>query len=322
MAGGQSAAAAGNRQPRPRHRGVHLPWRPGLAADRAGRLGRRGRHRRAGRRSRRLLRRLGGRPADADHRGLPDGAEFHPAAGAGGGLRLGAGGDHHCHRPGRLDRALPAGAGGIPVAAVAGIRPGRAGPRHARCLAHPGRGVAECAAAGDRLCQRDHGHRHSVGERAGLPRPVGPERRLLGQHDRCRAGGAADRVVCLGDSRRGDPDHGAGLQPGGPGAERCAEPADAGALSAPLLSLRNVSVRLPKGADREFALQGINLDVAAGEILCVVGESGSGKSLTATAILGLLPAPRVTLAGGSRPRIAVAVSDLPEPLSPTTQRIS
>ncbi len=69
-------------------------------------------------------------------------------------------------------------------------------------------------------------------------------------------------------------------------------------MSAPLLSLRGVSVRLPKGADREFALQEVDLDVAAGEILCVVGESGSGKSLTATAILGLLPAPRVTLAGG------------------------
>ncbi|MBL6458138.1 ABC transporter ATP-binding protein [Belnapia sp. T6] len=69
-------------------------------------------------------------------------------------------------------------------------------------------------------------------------------------------------------------------------------------MSAPLLSLRGVSVRLPRGADREFALQDVDLDLAAGEILCVVGESGSGKSLTATAILGLLPAPRVTLAAG------------------------
>ncbi|WP_456307348.1 hypothetical protein [Paeniroseomonas aquatica] len=35
-------------------------------------------------------------------------------------------------------------------------------------------------------------------------------------------------------------------------------------MSAPLLSLRGVSVRLPKGADREFALQDVDLDVAAG----------------------------------------------------------
>ena len=65
----------------------------------------------------------------------------------------------------------------------------------------------------------------------------------------------------------------------------------------PLLSLRGLTVRLPRGADREFALADIDLDIAAGEILCVVGESGSGKSLTATAILGLLP-PRVTRARG------------------------
>ena len=66
----------------------------------------------------------------------------------------------------------------------------------------------------------------------------------------------------------------------------------------PLLALRQVSVRLPKGADREFALRDVSLHVEAGEILCVVGESGSGKSLTAMAILGLLPG-RVSLAGGS-----------------------
>ncbi len=69
-------------------------------------------------------------------------------------------------------------------------------------------------------------------------------------------------------------------------------------MTAPLLQLQGVSVRLPKGADREFALRDVSLTVNAGEILCVVGESGSGKSLTAMAVLGLLP-PRVTLAGGS-----------------------
>jgi len=70
-------------------------------------------------------------------------------------------------------------------------------------------------------------------------------------------------------------------------------------MAEPLLSLRGLTVRLPKGADREFALQDVDLDLARGEILCVVGESGSGKSLTATAIMGLLPAPRVRLERGS-----------------------
>ena len=33
----------------------------------------------------------------------------------------------------------------------------------------------------------------------------------------------------------------------------------------------------------------MNLDVSAGETVCIVGESGSGKSVTSLAIMGLLP---------------------------------
>jgi peptide/nickel transport system ATP-binding protein len=65
----------------------------------------------------------------------------------------------------------------------------------------------------------------------------------------------------------------------------------------PVLVLDQVSVRLPKGADRPHAMEEVTLSVAAGEILCVVGESGSGKSMTANAILRLLPG-GVTLDGG------------------------
>lgn len=57
----------------------------------------------------------------------------------------------------------------------------------------------------------------------------------------------------------------------------------------PLLSIKNLTVDLPPGAQRPHAIQNISLDINQGEILCVVGESGSGKSLTAGAILGLLP---------------------------------
>ena len=57
----------------------------------------------------------------------------------------------------------------------------------------------------------------------------------------------------------------------------------------PLLSIRQLSIALPKGADRALALQEVSLELHAGKILCVVGESGSGKSLTANALLGLLP---------------------------------
>ncbi|TKT75691.1 ABC transporter ATP-binding protein [Aquamicrobium sp. LC103] len=55
-----------------------------------------------------------------------------------------------------------------------------------------------------------------------------------------------------------------------------------------VVSIQNLSLRLPAGADREFALKEMNLDLNANEIVCIVGESGSGKSLCAQALMGLL----------------------------------
>ena len=46
-------------------------------------------------------------------------------------------------------------------------------------------------------------------------------------------------------------------------------------------------------------MQGINLTVGAGEIVCVVGESGSGKSVTAQAVMGLLPKGAMQVESGS-----------------------
>jgi len=57
----------------------------------------------------------------------------------------------------------------------------------------------------------------------------------------------------------------------------------------PLLTISNLSIALPKGADRALALEGVSLAMHAREIVCVVGESGSGKSTLAHAVLGLLP---------------------------------
>ena len=52
-----------------------------------------------------------------------------------------------------------------------------------------------------------------------------------------------------------------------------------------LLDVQNLSVRF--GAFP--AVEGVDLRVEAGEVLCVVGESGSGKSVSMLAVMGLLP---------------------------------
>ncbi|MGD9895127.1 MAG: dipeptide ABC transporter ATP-binding protein, partial [Dehalococcoidia bacterium] len=64
-----------------------------------------------------------------------------------------------------------------------------------------------------------------------------------------------------------------------------------------LLDIRGLDVALPAGADRAMALRDVSLQVARNEIVCVVGESGSGKSMTASAVMGLLP-PAVKVARG------------------------
>ena len=63
------------------------------------------------------------------------------------------------------------------------------------------------------------------------------------------------------------------------------------------LSIEHLSIGLPQGADRAFAVEDISFAIEKGEILCVVGESGSGKSMTANALMGLLP-PGVTVKSG------------------------
>ncbi|NLD69133.1 MAG: ABC transporter ATP-binding protein, partial [Limnobacter sp.] len=60
--------------------------------------------------------------------------------------------------------------------------------------------------------------------------------------------------------------------------------------NAPILRVDRLGVALPRGADRTHALRELSLTLSANEILCLVGESGSGKSMTASAIMRLLPA--------------------------------
>jgi peptide/nickel transport system ATP-binding protein len=70
--------------------------------------------------------------------------------------------------------------------------------------------------------------------------------------------------------------------------------------AAPVLELKGLSVRLPRGLDRAHAIENITFSVGAGEIVCVVGESGSGKSVTAQAVMGLLPRELTASAGEAR----------------------
>ncbi|MFE3839073.1 ABC transporter ATP-binding protein [Pseudogemmobacter sonorensis] len=60
-------------------------------------------------------------------------------------------------------------------------------------------------------------------------------------------------------------------------------------MTAPVLSIRNLTVDLPKGGDRPHAVEDLSLTIAPREIVCIVGESGSGKSITSFATMGLLP---------------------------------
>jgi len=69
-------------------------------------------------------------------------------------------------------------------------------------------------------------------------------------------------------------------------------------MTAPVLQVEGLTVRLPAGADRVNAVENVSFSVAPGEIVCVVGESGSGKSVTAHAIMGLLPPGQLSVASG------------------------
>ena len=60
-------------------------------------------------------------------------------------------------------------------------------------------------------------------------------------------------------------------------------------MSNSILKIKDLSITLPKNADRKFAVEDVNLEVNKGEILCVVGESGSGKSVMTSAILNEVP---------------------------------
>ncbi len=60
-------------------------------------------------------------------------------------------------------------------------------------------------------------------------------------------------------------------------------------MSKTLLSVRKLSITLGLDARATSLVRDVSFDVSSGQILSIVGESGSGKSMTAKAIMGLLP---------------------------------
>jgi peptide/nickel transport system ATP-binding protein len=78
----------------------------------------------------------------------------------------------------------------------------------------------------------------------------------------------------------------------------------------PLLEVRDLRVEFATRRGTLVALDGVSLEIAAGEILGVVGESGAGKSLTGAAIIGLLDPPG-RIAGGEIRLAGRRIDNLP-----------
>ena len=69
--------------------------------------------------------------------------------------------------------------------------------------------------------------------------------------------------------------------------------------SSPLLSVRDLTVAFDVRQGTFDAVRDVSFDVQAGRTLGIVGESGSGKSVTAMAIMQLLPDSARLTTGGS-----------------------
>ena len=62
-------------------------------------------------------------------------------------------------------------------------------------------------------------------------------------------------------------------------------------MTAPLLSIRDLSVAFRQGGNEVLAVDRVSFDIGPGETVALVGESGSGKSVTALSVAKLLNYP-------------------------------
>ncbi|NDZ16003.1 peptide ABC transporter ATP-binding protein [Variovorax sp. WS11] len=66
----------------------------------------------------------------------------------------------------------------------------------------------------------------------------------------------------------------------------------------PLLRVQDLHVEFRTRRGQAQVLNGVDFEIRGGETLCVVGESGCGKSMTALALLRLIPSPPGRISGG------------------------
>ena len=68
--------------------------------------------------------------------------------------------------------------------------------------------------------------------------------------------------------------------------------------AAPLVEVRDLSVRFASGPATVEAVEHVSFNIAKGEIVALVGESGSGKTVSALSIMRLLPYPSASHPSG------------------------
>jgi oligopeptide/dipeptide ABC transporter ATP-binding protein len=74
----------------------------------------------------------------------------------------------------------------------------------------------------------------------------------------------------------------------------------------PILEVEDLAVAFPRGGAWSRVVDGVSLEVGEGEVMGLVGESGCGKTLTALALLRLVPEPGRIVSG----RVRVAGLDV------------
>jgi oligopeptide/dipeptide ABC transporter ATP-binding protein len=86
------------------------------------------------------------------------------------------------------------------------------------------------------------------------------------------------------------------------------------AVAEPILSVRDLRVAIRTRRGEVDVVRGVDFDLARGETLGIVGESGSGKTLTALALVGLVPGRNARVSGsvmyGGRNLVGARTSEL------------